>query len=489
MIAGGSGIGPVLGLLRQLAADGGAGGARCTSPRASPFSSTSCEDLGCRPTLFDRGSLTEVLRVEPATPRSTCAVRRGYLTPPRRWSRRPVSTRSASTPTGSLLRRREPRRRARAASEREFAWFEPAGRRATLYEDVTVDTQPSIHRHLARGWPVSFADGRGTWNDASTALRCTDWFAFRDPGQQWERPFYQAAAAVEKQLESALASAAEQGLIADFTPDWVTFLRTSLQIPAFVEHGLWFALATAARDCLSDSVATCVCLQAAHKQRSAQAIVLYAMDLEPHLGCPLPIDVAREAFLRDPAWQPTRRYLERLAATPDWAEVIVAANLCFEPVVGTLIRRELGTRAAAASGDTVTPVLARIATQEWEWSRAWTVALVRFLVSDKAHGAHNRAVVDRWLETWAGPAREAAAAVSDAAGQVGEYARRTVHDALSPATDDAAGPANGRAVGERHRRDPGARPPPTAPMTTSASSWPRAPRATRWPASSPGAPR
>ena len=59
----------------------------------------------------------------------------------------------------------------RAASEREFAWFKPAGRRATLYEDVTVDTQPSIHRHLARGWPVSFDDGRGTWNDASTALR------------------------------------------------------------------------------------------------------------------------------------------------------------------------------------------------------------------------------------------------------------------------------------------------------------------------------
>ena len=74
----------------------------------------------------------------------------------------------------------------------------------------------------------------------------------------------------------------------------------------------------------------------------------------------LPIAAAREAFLRDPAWQPTRRYLERLAATADWGEVIVAANLCFEPVVGTLIRRELGMRAAPAGGDTVTPVLARV---------------------------------------------------------------------------------------------------------------------------------
>ena len=173
---------------------------------------------------------------------------------------------------------------ARELSERDFAWFTPAARRATLYEDVTVDTQPSIHRHLTRGWPLHFEDGRGTWNDASTALRSSDWFAFRDPGEMWERPFYQAGAAVEQQIESAVRSAAEQGLIEDIDPAWAEFLRGQLQVPAFLEHGLWFALATAARDCLSDTVATCVCLQAAVKQRSAQAIVLYAMDLEPHLG-------------------------------------------------------------------------------------------------------------------------------------------------------------------------------------------------------------
>ena len=60
--------------------------------------------------------------------------------------------------------------------ERTFAWYEPKRRRATLYEDVTVDTQPSIHRHVTRGWPVSFEDGRGTWDDRSTALKATDWY-------------------------------------------------------------------------------------------------------------------------------------------------------------------------------------------------------------------------------------------------------------------------------------------------------------------------
>jgi ferredoxin-NADP reductase/ferredoxin len=447
MIAGGSGIGPVLALLRQLATHDVAPEALFFAAR-EPFLLDEIRGLGCEPTLIAGREIADVLDdVDGAHDVYMCgppglldaaeaALAARGVDPARIFTDR-FTTAAEAAPGAGGDGIREP-------SEREFQWFVPAGRRATLYEDVTIDTQPSVHRHLARGWPLSFADGRGTWNDASTALRCADWFAFRDPGQQWERPFYQAGAAVERQLESALASAAEQGLIADFAPEWVTFLRTSLQVPAFVEHGLWFALATAARDCLSDSVATCVCLQAAHKQRSAQAIVLYAMDLEPHLGYELPISAAREAFLHDPAWQPTRRYLERLAATADWGEVIVAANLCFEPVVGTLIRRELGTRAAAASGDTVTPVLARVATQEWEWTRAWTVALVRFLVSDDAHGAHNREVIDGWLGDWMARAQEAAAAVSNAADQVGEYARRTVEEALSAASD---GGTSGRAGG------------------------------------------
>ncbi len=296
-------------------------------------------------------------------------------------------------------------------AERQFSWYVPRKRRATLYEDVTVDTQPSIHRHLRRGWPVSFEDGRGTWDDSSTQLRSSNWFDFRDPGEQWERTYYQAGTAVEHQLEGAMRSAREEGLIEDFSPHWVDFLRRFLQIPAYVEHGLWFAMATAGRDCLSDSVATCVCLQAAMKQRSAQAIVLYAMDLEEHHG-EFPIEAARETFLSEPEWQPTRRYLERLAATSDWGEVIVAANLCFEPIVVTLLRRELGTRAAAANGDTVTPVLAQVETQEWEWTRAWTVELMRFLLADETHGDANRALVSAWVRDWLPRAVEAALALA-----------------------------------------------------------------------------
>jgi NAD(P)H-flavin reductase/ferredoxin len=353
---------------------------------------------------------------------------------------------------------------ARDDAERQFEWYEPAGRRATLYEDVTVDTQPSIHRHLTRGWPLSFEDGRGTWNDRSTDLRCGDWFAFRDPGEQWERPFYQVGTALERQIEGAMRSATEEGLMEDFAPEWVEFLRDHLQAPAHVEHGLWFALATIGRDCLSDTVATCVCLEAGMKQRAAQAIVLYAMDLEEHHG-PFPIEVARNVFLNDESWQPTRRYLERLAATVDWGEVIVAANICFEPLVGTLLRRELGTRAATANGDTVTPVLSRVETQEWEWTRAWTTALIRFLLVDPQQGAHNRELITGWVNDWLPQAMEAGSAlapiaerlpvgidIDQAATRVRHYTGAVLEDARLPELCALVGhvPARVPAGGQAH---------------------------------------
>jgi propane monooxygenase small subunit len=294
--------------------------------------------------------------------------------------------------------------------ERSFQWFEPKRRRATLYEDVTVDSQPSITRHLDRGWPVFFEDGRGTWWQDSTSLESSDWYAFRDPGQLWERNYYQQGTAYEQLIEGAVRTARRERMLDDFDPEWVEFLRAHLQIPAFVEHGLWLALASAARDCLSDTVAHCVALEAAMKQRQAQALLLYGLDLEESLG-DFPVDRAREAFLEDPSWQPARAYVERLRSVADWGERVLAANLCFEPLVGLLLRRELLMRSPKFNGDALTQAIGHVAQLEWEWTRDWTAEIVRFLLADERHGEDNREVVGRWLGEWGPEASEAAAAL------------------------------------------------------------------------------
>jgi hypothetical protein len=103
--------------------------------------------------------------------------------------------------------------------------------------------------------------------------------------------------------------------------------------------------------------------------------------------------------------------------------------------VGTLLRRELGTRAAVAGGDVVTPVLARAATQEWEWARGWSVALVRFLMPE------NQPVIERWMADWMPAALAACAALApEATERVRAYADGMLADAMAgPAA--ASGPA------------------------------------------------
>ena len=46
-----------------------------------------------------------------------------------------------------------------SSRSRSYNYFEPRKRRATVYEDVTVDVQPDPERHLTQGWVYAFADG------------------------------------------------------------------------------------------------------------------------------------------------------------------------------------------------------------------------------------------------------------------------------------------------------------------------------------------
>src|SRR5256885_16197594 len=132
-----------------------------------------------------------------------------------------------------------------------------------------MDTQIWVARHLKGGWLLAFEDGRGTHSLGSTALRVNDWYDWRDPSGLWERPFYQQAAQAAREQDAAVAAARSEGLFERMSDDWRVFLQSSLQLPAFYEHGLWRALCGASRPALSDGITHAIVLEAATKQRQA----------------------------------------------------------------------------------------------------------------------------------------------------------------------------------------------------------------------------
>ncbi len=293
----------------------------------------------------------------------------------------------------------ERRRRRGEDPERQFQWVVPAGRKASIYEDLTLDTQPSVHRFLKSGYHCSFADGRGTWDDASTALDVASWSAFRDPNELWERPYYQQGAQCERELDAAAHSARSEGLYDEVDPDWVAFLRRDGQVPAFVEHGIWAIATRRSRAALSDVLTHGIVLYAAIKQRQAQALVIEGMDLDDAFG-DVTIEAARARWLGEDAWQPARRLVERMGTIRDWGELIVVSGLVVEPLLGVLLRRELLLRGALRAADPLTPALARNAQREGAWWRDFALAFTRFVRVDGEHGSANGELVDGWLAAW-----------------------------------------------------------------------------------------
>lgn len=288
----------------------------------------------------------------------------------------------------------------------DFRYIQPAKRRATQYEEVTLHTQWDPKNFAKQGWFSPSSDGRSMWSEDSTRLRAADWWGYRDPAQQWFRPYVETQAKQEDAIELAVEGAKRSGLFAEMTPQWRAILATYYAAYRYLEYGLFLCFCYVQREALSDVVATPLVFEGLDKDRHAQAIALYGMDLEDAL--PGFSDAgAQQVWMTDPVYQPSREYVERLLACRDWGEITVAVNLLFEPLVATLVTREFFSRFAPHHGDSVTPVILETADADRRRNVAATVELVRFLLADTPA---NRSVIMEWLAKWAPLAVRAAQA-------------------------------------------------------------------------------
>ena len=94
-----------------------------------------------------------------------------------------------------------------SSTSRTYNYFTPRKRRATVYEDVTVDVQPDPERHLTQGWIYGFADGTGGYPQEWTALKSGNWHEFLDPNEEWEQTIYRNNANVVRQVQHNIANA------------------------------------------------------------------------------------------------------------------------------------------------------------------------------------------------------------------------------------------------------------------------------------------
>jgi propane monooxygenase small subunit len=287
-----------------------------------------------------------------------------------------------------------------SSHSRSFNYFTPRKRRATVYEDVTVDVQPDPARHLSQGWVYAFANGTSGYPEEWTALKSSNWHEFLDPNEEWEQTIYRNNANVVRQISQNIEHGRTAHVFQAMNPSWVRVLERHVFAWAHVEHGLGMHVYTPAqRDAPTNMINNAMAVGALHKLRFAQDLILYNLALSEEIDG-FDGAIHKETWQSDAIWQPTRELVERLTGIRDWAEALFVTTVVFEPIVGELFRSGFVMQAAAPQGDFVTPTI--MGAGESDAAREQKVArsLFRMLTDDEAHGAENKETMHGWLEEY-----------------------------------------------------------------------------------------
>lgn len=303
---------------------------------------------------------------------------------------------------------------------RDFTFIKPAARRLTEYEALTVHQQPDAWGFDKVGanldeteWYLLRPDGRTLWSQDSTLLRHDDWYAFRDPAQQWQRTYVRHQEQQETSIARMTEDAALDGTLAALSPGWVKdVLCGHYRAWSFFEYAIFRCLAPAQREALSDTLGNLLCFQSFDHLRHAQDVVVYLVELED--ANPAVDDAfGKQQWLQAPAYQPARKLAEEIMATNDWAELLIGLNLVVGPLLQQMAVSDLVRRGAMANDDAVAPHIVMTAERDRRRNLAASQAFVRMMTAQgSAHAVHNCGVIQAWLDDWSARAEAAATALA-----------------------------------------------------------------------------
>jgi len=311
-----------------------------------------------------------------------------------------------------------------SSNSRSYNYFTPAKRRASVYEDVTVDVQPDPERHLTQGWIYGFADGTSGYPQEWTKLKSSNWHEFLDPNEEWEQTIYRNNANVVRQVQHNIANAKAAHVFAGWNRAWIDIVAKHVGAWAHAEHGLGMHVYLVAnRDAPTNMINNALSVGAVHKLRFAQDLILYNMELSDEIeGFNDQAHIT--AWQEDPVWQPARENVEKLTGVRDWAEAFFATAIVFEPLVGELFRSAFVMQTAALQGDFVTPTLVGSGESDVSREQRGARRLFAMLTDDEQHGEENKAILQGWLANWTPVSVEAARSLQPIWSQPAEKAVR-----------------------------------------------------------------
>lgn len=284
-----------------------------------------------------------------------------------------------------------------SSRSRKYNYYDPKGRRASHYEDVTVDVQPDPERYLIQDWIISFNDGSPAYSKESSALRSSDWHKFRAPDQEWERNHFQRQSGIEESIRLVVAVARAQDSWRHYDSSWVKILQDHIGALKHPEHALGGVLLVAQRGGYTQMINTAILTNSSYKLRFAQDILLLLAEMNVDMDGAIDESAGKDKWMNDPAWQGARRAIETIQADKDPLKAYFAVNVVYEPLVTELFRSGFVMQCGAMHGDFVTPAIFATAEGDYERNLNNAIEMFHILGSDPEFGDQNKAVMEGWL--------------------------------------------------------------------------------------------
>jgi toluene monooxygenase system protein E len=225
-------------------------------------------------------------------------------------------------------------------------------------------------------------------------LQHPDWDAFRDPDRVVYRTYCTARDNDEDYIDGLVSKYDDLGHDASLSPAWRDRLASRYTPMRYLLHTTQMAAAYLVTMSSASTVANCFVFQMGDAFRWTSRVSYRTAELRrswPEAGFGTN---ERAHWEGDPAWQGFRELMERLLATYDYGEAIIALNLVAMPAIDAALR-ELASQAVAA-GDPLTQLLVEAQLDDSARRERWTAALMEFLVAE----GDNKAYVDEVVATW-----------------------------------------------------------------------------------------
>lgn len=278
-----------------------------------------------------------------------------------------------------------------------------ADKPASRYQEGTLRVQADANFHYRPTWDPEHE----IFDPSRTAVTMANWYTFKDPRQYYYGTYTIARARMQETAEADFDFVEQRGL-ADSYDASAKQLALDVMLP--LRHVAWGANMNNSSIC-AYGYGTAITAPCIFQAMDQLGIAQYVTRLGLLLGGPEVLDVAKTAWLDDPAWQGLRRLVEDTLVVKDWFELYVAQNFVLDGVLYPLVYDHFDTALTVQAGPTVS-MLVRFQSDWFAETSKWVDATLKTAAGESAS---NAALLGEWVRTWRDRAVEALGPVAELA--------------------------------------------------------------------------